>query len=1754
MTGKHLKNGAKKNNLKVVLNLVIVAAVLVMLICSISAFAKFVIKQDNEISLFFRKVVLEIEVDYSEMLSDEHLIASISTEEKLNIQYKIDDGEWQDYSEQLYIVEDCTIYARLTDGTTVYKETEQEILMPVACTKIGDAETYHTTVQNAINIAGTNEATVILLKDNIIDTLTIAEGQNITLDLNNHTLKSTNGSIVASYGDFTVTGEGTLAGEVYLDYSMDPEIGAPMVVLSTAGAAIKNLGDGTVKILSGTVKTFGKYVIAGQGTIIIGNEDDEVGAGPDVNGIIEVSADVYVHSGQITSKETGISSDKNITITGGTITGGKYGVSTTSGTLTIGNNDDTVSTTAPSITGPVGGIKVGDNATLDFYDGIITGPTDNSIEGNVTNTPNGYNVQKTNDGTNQTAILVSSNYVEYNGDTIINYYSTLQEAFTGAVSGNTIKPLKDLTDESTADIELAEGKNVILDLNGFKILTAQRIENTGTLEIKDSVGNGIYQSNTVIPIHNINSGSFTLTSGTIKKTTSTNAQAVVHNVGNSVFTMNGGKIESDVHGIVNADTAEIVINAGTINAQLNAIRDNSIAGVDENNPSIVINGGTITAPGTAIYNEELGTINISGGTINAGLYGVLNYKTGTINVTDGNITGAWGVRNNNEAGTINVSGGTITATEKAAIGTYKGTAVITGGNIIGATYGVYTTAGTTITGGTITAVGGYLDSGEEAGIGAYIGKGLIVEGGEDIIAGTLTIGSWAEGDADSPSTTVPSIEGSIEGVRRESGTFNFYDGVLIGLENKAIIGGVTQTPASYTVKKVNDGTKQTATLVYAVATTTIGNTTTSYTTIQAAIDAAGTSEATVDLLYSGSRSEILTIEAGQNITLNMNGATITSAKNTITNRGNLTITGDGKIEGTGTAYTMILLREGAELTVENGTLDAAYRAIQVYANATLNIGEDDATVNETVPLIIGKSSYGIYMSSETTSIINFYDGIVKGAAGQSISGPIARTPDGYDVTKGSETIENVEYETAYLISIDAVAKTEINKSVSYYETVQEAINAAGTNEGARVTLLSNNISEGVTVAENQNIILNLNGKKLTYAKASTINNLGTLRIIGDGIVEGTGATLIHTITNDGTLIKDGKGELKATNTGNNYVVDNNATGTFIMNDGTITSNDRGLYNSTATGANGCIVINGGTINAVDYGIYNDSAATDENSPAVKITAGEITSSTEVGIYAVKAGRIEIGNATIVGNTYGIHSESTGTIIIDGANITGENNWGIYNEASGKITIYDGYIVGNGHGVGASTGSKGELNVYGGTLKGLVSDGLVTGACTVTIGIDDGNVSQTTPHIEGYRYGLNKNSTSAKVYYNDGIIISNSSSAITGTITGTATGYVVNTVTNETGGKTATLIANYGEYDAQGNFVNAYSTLATATAGVTSGNTIKVLRTLSETTAPSVPAGTTVKLDMNDQTTTLTGVTLTNNGTLQIIGDGEIINTKSNTIKNNGTLNIEEGVKITGVTTYVSGSTGAESTIDNYGNLTVNGGTIIAKSADAIFNESTGIVTINSGTIEGNKAILRNFGTASTEENPSVKILGGTLTAKTANGITNKSSGLLYIGGGTISSKQTASYPTIYNETGKIKIAGGTIISENDRAVANFYEGGYAEITGGHIIGYYGVQNKGTLLITGGVIEGTDSSAVINNATVTLGKDDGTISTTSPRLIGSTHGLNNTSVFYYYDGLLQGVKGTAINGTVTGKPTGYNVVTTTITEDDVVYNTSYLSNT
>lgn len=65
---------------------------------------------------------------------------------------------------------------------------------------------------------------------------------------------------------------------------------------------------------------------------------------------------------------------------------------TNTGTLTIGQNDETVSTTCPEISGSEKGVK--NTKTLNFYDGIITGSV--ALEGNVTNRANGYIINKSN--------------------------------------------------------------------------------------------------------------------------------------------------------------------------------------------------------------------------------------------------------------------------------------------------------------------------------------------------------------------------------------------------------------------------------------------------------------------------------------------------------------------------------------------------------------------------------------------------------------------------------------------------------------------------------------------------------------------------------------------------------------------------------------------------------------------------------------------------------------------------------------------------------------------------------------------------------------------------------------------------------------------------------------------------------------------------------------------------------------------------------------------------------------------------------------------------------------------------------------------------------------------------------------------------------------------------------------------------------------------------------------------------------------
>ena len=130
-----------------------------------------------------------------------------------------------------------------------------------------------------------------------------------------------------------------------------------------------------------------------------------------------------------------------------------------------------------------------------------------------------------------------------------------------------------------------------------------------------------------------------------------------------------------------------------------------------------------------------------------------------------------------------------------------------------------------------------------------------------------------------------------------------------------------------------------------VASTTIGGTTTYYRTVQDAIDAVpadGTSQSegtlgTVTLLYDGTREESVVVSEGQNVLFNTNGKTLTSATNTITNNGEIKITGTGRIESTNT-YTNQLKYKTFSV-INNG--DMIFEQATIYSSTTGGIYNDE---------------------------------------------------------------------------------------------------------------------------------------------------------------------------------------------------------------------------------------------------------------------------------------------------------------------------------------------------------------------------------------------------------------------------------------------------------------------------------------------------------------------------------------------------------------------------------------------------------------------------------------------------------------------------------------------------------------------------------------------------------------------------------------------------------------------------------------------
>ena len=230
----------------------------------------------------------------------------------------------------------------------------------------------------------------------------------------------------------------------------------------------------------------------------------------------------------------------------------------------------------------------------------------------------------------------------------------------------------------------------------------------------------------------------------------------------------------------------------------------------------------------------------------------------------------------------------------------------------------------------------------------------------------------------------------------------------------------------------------------------------------------------------------------------------------------------------------------------------------------------------------------------------------------------------------------------------------------------------------------------------------------------------------------------------------------------------------------------------------------------------------------------------------------------------------------------------------------------------------------------------------------------------------------------------------------------------------------------------YNTLTEAIAAVPSTGTqttIMILKNITQSIPVTIPSNKSIKIDFGgNKTITLTTGYINNLGTLKLI-DGTMISqhTEKVCIANGKILEVEDMI-LKGAKTNIIRN-------NENGIVKIERSTLNTQEKPTILNCNIGSITIKNSKITGTKAnSINNIGT-------------GSITIEEGTTITSGEAG------------KTASYPTIYNTSGKITINGGEIYGLDTNVIYN--KEGEIEITGGTI------QLKNTL--TSG-----SSKAVIKN--------------------------------------------------------------------------------
>lgn len=519
--------------------------------------------------------------------------------------------------------------------------------------------------------------------------------------------------------------------------------------------------------------------------------------------------------------------------------------------------------------------------------------------------------------------------------------------------------------------------------------------------------------------------------------------------------------------------------------------------------------------------------------------------------------------------------------------------------------------------------------------------------------------------------------------------------------------------------------------------------------------------------------------------------------------------------------------------------------------------------------------------------------------------------EGTETTEGITTVEELNDEASAKENVFYVGETQGNG----YTTLSDALTKAGTTESTIV--LKNNVIGDFTIAENQNITLDLNGCKITNESDHTITNNGTLTI-KDSSDEKTGT--IDNVTHRKAAIQ------------------NEPNATIVLDGGTYTRSKESGQNSSDSGSNsyynivnhGEMTINDGTTveqnghfsSLIENGWYDGSQNTDNESSVMTINGGTFSG----GLNTIK--NDDYGELTINDGEFTNVSQAVflnwNVAEVNGGTFAVENNAqsvilnGYLNGTmdQGQLTIHNGTFTANESGAFIKTmggsNTTGEIEINGGNITGDIVLNDLTDGATVTVA--DGVTINGNVQNDGL----------TDVTVTGATIKGNLANNGTGSISVTDT-KVIGNVSNFQNGKMAIIRSDVGSYSNNITFIDstqngekipntaedsvamivatgtAYSSLGEAIKEVPAGDTIYILKDVPDAAGITVSSHKQFTVDFGGHTYTLKDPGAGSSGTetngFQLLKDSTI------TFKN-GTIRIAKE------------TTSIKRIIQNYANLTL----------------------------------------------------------------------------------------------------------------------------------------------------------------------------------------------------------------------------------------------